>query len=60
MADLAVDPQFERDRDDESAYGSDLQSYTTSLASAATEYKFVNGRRYHSYEEGRYGTRQEP
>jgi SAM-dependent methyltransferase len=41
-------------QDEESNYGSDLQSFTTSLASKATEYKFVNGRRYHAYEEGRY------
>jgi hypothetical protein len=27
-------------------------SYTSSLASSVTDYKFENGRRYHSYKEG--------
>lgn len=29
-------------------------SYTTSLASSVTAYKFENGRRYHAYKEGSY------
>ena len=38
----------------ESAYESERQSYTTSLASSITNYKFLNGRRYHAYKEGSY------
>lgn len=29
-------------------------SYTTSIASSITDYKFEHGRRYHAYKEGRY------
>ncbi|KAL9603286.1 MAG: hypothetical protein Q9219_001309 [cf. Caloplaca sp. 3 TL-2023] len=32
----------------------DEASYTTSIASSITDYKFEHGRRYHAYKEGRY------
>ncbi|KAL8810401.1 MAG: hypothetical protein Q9223_002469 [Gallowayella weberi] len=32
----------------------DEGSYTTSIASSITEYKYEHGRRYHAYQEGRY------
>ncbi|KAL8698147.1 MAG: hypothetical protein Q9224_001985 [Gallowayella concinna] len=32
----------------------DAGSYTTSIASSITEYKYEHGRRYHAYQEGRY------
>ncbi|KAI9733434.1 MAG: hypothetical protein M1834_003518 [Cirrosporium novae-zelandiae] len=40
--------------DDDSAYGDEIRSYTTSLASSVKHYKWENGRRYHSYREGSY------
>jgi len=39
--------------DDDSAYG-DVPSYTTSLASEVTNYRYENGRRYHSDRTGDY------
>ncbi|MCJ1476927.1 hypothetical protein MMC13_005596 [Lambiella insularis] len=38
----------------DSAYDSEVASYTTSLASNVTDYKFEHGRRYHAYKEGAY------
>ncbi|MCJ1289995.1 hypothetical protein MMC34_001530 [Xylographa carneopallida] len=38
----------------DSAYDSEVASYTTSLASGVTDYKFEHGRRYHAYKEGSY------
>jgi SAM-dependent methyltransferase len=38
----------------DSAYNSELASYTTSLASKTTDYRQENGRRYHAYKEGSY------
>ncbi|KAI4284497.1 MAG: hypothetical protein L6R38_001379 [Xanthoria sp. 2 TBL-2021] len=32
----------------------DEASYTTSIASSITDYKYEHGRRYHAYQEGRY------
>lgn len=42
--------------DNDSTYGdySDTSSYTTSLLSEVRDYKYENGRRYHSYREGEY------
>lgn len=37
--------------DSDSAYGDDLQSYTTSLKSTVLNYRFENGRRYHAYKD---------
>ncbi|KAJ9211137.1 hypothetical protein DTO166G4_7274 [Paecilomyces variotii] len=39
---------------DEGNYWSDAQSDLTSLASGVTNYVYENGRRYHSYREGKY------
>ncbi|KAL8794861.1 MAG: hypothetical protein Q9195_002573 [Heterodermia aff. obscurata] len=36
----------------DSAYDSEVASYTTSLATNITDYKIENGRRYHAYKEG--------
>ncbi|MCJ1351091.1 MAG: hypothetical protein MMC33_001073 [Icmadophila ericetorum] len=41
-------------REGDSAYDSEVASYTTSLASNVTDYKNENGRRYHAYKEGSY------
>ena len=38
----------------DSTYQSELDSYTTSIASSITNYKFQAGRRYHAYKEGSY------
>ncbi|KAF2084074.1 S-adenosyl-L-methionine-dependent methyltransferase [Saccharata proteae CBS 121410] len=38
----------------DSAYGDDEQSFTTSLTSSITDYKFHHGRRFHAYKEGTY------
>lgn len=38
----------------DSAYGGDEQSFTTSLTSSVTAYKFQHGRRFHAYKEGTY------
>jgi len=38
----------------DSAYDSEIASYTTSLSSNVTNYKNENGRRYHAYKEGAY------
>ncbi|KAL2055311.1 hypothetical protein ABVK25_004649 [Lepraria finkii] len=38
----------------DSAYGEEVGSYTTSLASNVTDYKVENNRRYHAYKEGSY------
>ena len=44
-----------QDQDDaDSTLGSDISSYTTSLASSVRNYKYENGRTYHSYREGQY------
>ena len=37
-----------------SAYDSELNSYTTSLSSSVEDFKFKHGRRYHAYKEGSY------
>ncbi|KAF4314539.1 Methyltransferase type 11 [Botryosphaeria dothidea] len=38
----------------DSAYGDDLQSYTTSIASSVEAYPWIHGRRFHAYKEGSY------
>ncbi|KAH7061285.1 S-adenosyl-L-methionine-dependent methyltransferase [Macrophomina phaseolina] len=48
---IEIDPSIE-DRD--SAYGDDEASFTTSLTSSVTAYKFEHGRRFHAYKEGTY------
>ncbi|KAF1985482.1 S-adenosyl-L-methionine-dependent methyltransferase [Aulographum hederae CBS 113979] len=40
--------------DDDSAYGDDVLSDTTSIASTIYRHRFENGRRYHKYQEGSY------
>ncbi|PWY88163.1 S-adenosyl-L-methionine-dependent methyltransferase [Aspergillus heteromorphus CBS 117.55] len=35
-------------------YAADTESYATSLSSSVFNFNFVNGRRFHSYQEGRY------
>ena len=47
---IAVNPDVEDQT--ESQY--DERSYTTSIASSITDYKYEHGRRYHAYQEGRY------
>ncbi|KAI9826952.1 MAG: hypothetical protein M1826_006528 [Phylliscum demangeonii] len=47
---IEVDNAWETD---DSAYG-DSSVYSSSLLSEMTDYKYENGRRYHSYQEGRY------
>ncbi|KAL8969304.1 MAG: hypothetical protein Q9183_002062 [Haloplaca sp. 2 TL-2023] len=47
---IAVNPDVEGQT--ESQY--DERSYTTSIASSITDYKYEHGRRYHAYQEGRY------
>lgn len=53
MADpIAAQPSNGSQDDEESQF--DEASYTTSIASSITNYKFEHGRRYHAYKEGRY------
>lgn len=48
---LYVDESFD---DNDSSYGADDASETTSMYSAITKYVYENGRRYHSYRAGTY------
>ncbi|KAF9637425.1 Methyltransferase type 11 [Lasiodiplodia theobromae] len=41
-------------RETDSAYHSDLRSYTTSIASSVEAYPWLHGRRFHAYKEGSY------
>ncbi|KAL1983476.1 hypothetical protein VTN96DRAFT_10297 [Rasamsonia emersonii] len=47
---VEVDPQIDND----SSYGDELSSYTTSLTSSVLNYRHENGRRYHAYRDGTY------
>ncbi|OCK77679.1 S-adenosyl-L-methionine-dependent methyltransferase [Lepidopterella palustris CBS 459.81] len=38
----------------DSTFGDDVESYTTSLKSSITNYRYENGRRYHAYKDGSY------
>ena len=52
---IAIEDSAQVEHDDaDSAYDSELASYTTSIASAVTDYKHVHGRRYHAVKEGAY------
>lgn len=54
---IAVEPYLEASNygeEPDSAYGAEVGSYTTSLASSITDYKVENNRRYHAYKEGSY------
>ena len=44
--------KFDASNADENTF--DEGSYTTSIASSITDYKYEHGRRYHAYQEGRY------
>ncbi|KAF2117101.1 S-adenosyl-L-methionine-dependent methyltransferase [Lophiotrema nucula] len=46
---LAVEYESHEGSDTDSAFGDDLQSYTTSLKSTVLNYRFQNGRRYHGF-----------
>ncbi|KAG6995671.1 hypothetical protein G7Y79_00043g079550 [Physcia stellaris] len=52
----AIEPEVPASSDSDSGYGdlTDDSSYTTSIASSITNYKYEHGRRYHAYQEGRY------
>ena len=53
--DAHIEPNTDDSSDVDSALGgSDVESDTTSLASSVLDYKYENGRRYHSYREGKY------
>lgn len=55
MADQGnVTVDVDADIETDSAYGASIESYRTSLNSSSTDYKWENGRRYHSYREGSY------
>lgn len=54
---IAVEPNLETTNygeDPDSAYGEEVASYTTTISSFITDYKFHNNRRYHAYKEGSY------
>ncbi|KAL7272144.1 hypothetical protein RUND412_005062 [Rhizina undulata] len=51
--DLEADPDFNGD-DSDDGYSSGFSSDTSSLITAARNYVFENGRRYHGYKEGKY------
>ncbi|KAL8947108.1 MAG: hypothetical protein Q9222_006575 [Ikaeria aurantiellina] len=53
---VEIEPELEASaygEEPDSAYDSEVASYTTSLASNVTAYKEENGRRYHAYKEGK-------
>ncbi|KAL1645819.1 hypothetical protein SLS58_003703 [Diplodia intermedia] len=56
MSNPTTEPALEVDTslDSDSAAGSDMQSYSTSLASSVQDYKIEHGRRFHAYREGAY------
>ncbi|KAL1989598.1 hypothetical protein VTN49DRAFT_6795 [Thermomyces lanuginosus] len=47
---VEVDNSYEND----SSYGDELSSYSTSLTSSVLDYRHENGRRYHKYRDGSY------
>ncbi|KAL1991149.1 hypothetical protein VTN49DRAFT_5653 [Thermomyces lanuginosus] len=49
-ANVEVDTSYEND----SSYGDELSSYSTSLTSSVLDYRHENGRRYHKYRDGSY------
>jgi len=49
-----IEAEEVRHEDADSAYGDELASYTTSLSSSVTNYKYENGRRYHAFRQGSY------
>jgi len=51
---LAVDDNLVDQGDTDSSYSSDIESYTTSLKSKATDFRFHHGRRYHASEDSNY------
>ncbi|KAL8920700.1 MAG: hypothetical protein Q9172_004384 [Xanthocarpia lactea] len=51
MAEI-IATKFGASNADENSF--DEGSYTTSIASSITDYKYEHGRRYHAYQEGRY------
>jgi len=51
---LAVDDNLVDQGDADSSYSSDIESYTTSLKSKATDFRFHHGRRYHASEDSNY------
>ena len=42
------------DDENDSAYGEEIQSLTTSLASSIWDYHYENGRRYNAFRKGTY------
>lgn len=50
----ATIPLVTDEDEDDSAYGGEGQSLTTSLASSIWEYHYENGRRYNAFRKGAY------
>ncbi|KAL1967723.1 hypothetical protein VTN77DRAFT_2980 [Rasamsonia byssochlamydoides] len=48
---IQVDTQV---TDNDSTYGNEISSYSTSLTSSVLDYRHENGRRYHAYRDGTY------
>ena len=48
------DDDDDDDNDNDSAIGTDVSSETQTLNSQVTRFEFENGRRYHSFQAGRY------
>ena len=56
-SEIAIEPELshaEYGQEQGRAFESEIASYTTSLASDVTNYKYEHGRRYHAYKEGSY------
>ncbi|KAI4289606.1 MAG: hypothetical protein L6R35_001117 [Caloplaca aegaea] len=51
---VEIEENIEASADPDSAYDSEVASYTTSITSTITNYKEENGRRYHAYKDGSY------
>lgn len=50
---IEADNQINQSEND-SSYGDEIASLTTSLSSSVTAYEYEHGRRFHAYEKGRY------
>jgi SAM-dependent methyltransferase len=51
---LQIEAEERAQSDTDSSFGDDTESYTTSLKSSITKYRYENGRRYHAFKDGSY------
>ncbi|KAF2250247.1 S-adenosyl-L-methionine-dependent methyltransferase [Trematosphaeria pertusa] len=51
VPEVGIEAESTEPSDGDSAYGDDLESYTTSLKSTVLNYRYENGRRYHGFKD---------